>query len=138
MPFTKPSMPDKPVKLRIKKGDTVCVITGKDKGRRGLVLSASPKTNQITVEDINVAVRHRKERPSKVVDSSGQPSIVPGGKISSNAPMHIAKVMLVCPHCDRPTRVGYAYRDGEEKLSRRKYRVCKHSECGKSLDSIDA
>ncbi len=130
----KPSLPEEPVKLRIHKGDTVEVISGKDKGKRGVVLKALPKTNRLEVEGVNVAIRHTKQRTARLPDSDGQPRMIPGGRIEMNNALHASKVMLVCPHCSKPTRVGYAFREGEEKASRRKYRVCKHPECGKNMD----
>ena len=57
-----------------------------------------------------------------------------GGRLEKEAPLFAAKVMLVCPSCGRPTRVGYDFKEGTEKLSRRKFRVCKHPDCGKPVD----
>jgi large subunit ribosomal protein L24 len=134
MPRLKRAIPLEPVKLKIKKGDTVEVIAGKDKGKRGVILAAFPKLNKVTVEGANKLTRHRKDRPNRSPGAAGANQIIKGGRIEEETPLHAAKVMLVCPNCQKPTRVGYAYREGGEKLSRRKYRVCKHPDCGKSID----
>ena len=134
MTFVKRSKPTEPVKLRVKKGDTVKVISGKDKGKEGVILTAMPKENQVIVEGANIRIKHRKDRQSPRPDASGANAVITGGRIEEPAPLFASKVMLVCPNCKRPTRVGYAYREGEEKLSRRKYRVCKHDDCRKAID----
>lgn len=134
MAHVKPSVPDEPVKLRVKKGDTVEVLSGKDKGKRGAIMRAYPTTNKVVVEGVNIIVRHTKDRPSRRPGAAGANQTIKGGRIRKEAPLFVCKVQLVCPVCDRPTRVGYAYRDGEEKPSRRKYRVCKHPDCGKPVD----
>lgn len=139
MPRLKRSAPTEPVKLKIKKGDTVEVIAGKDKGttdapKRGEVIAAYPKENKVLVRGVNIIVRHTKDRPSNRAGAAGVNQVQKGGRIEKEAPLFAAKVMVVCPNCHKPTRVGYAYREGEEKLSRRKYRVCRHADCGKSLD----
>lgn len=129
----KRAMPESPIKLRIKKGDTVEVISGKDKGKRGQVIRALPKQNQVVVKGANIIVRHRKERVRRSAEPSDPNRMIPGGRIEEEAPLHASKVMLVCPHCNRPTRVGYAYNEGDAKPARRKYRVCKHPDCGKEI-----
>jgi len=134
MPKLKRAIPLEPVKLKIKKGDTVEVIAGKDKGKQGKILAAFPKLNQVTVEKCNMLTRHRKDRPNRNAGATGVNQVIKGGRIEEERPLHAAKVMLVCPNCNRPTRVGYAFREGGEKLSHRKYRVCKHPDCGKSID----
>ena len=133
MTYVKRSKPTEPVKLKVKKGDTVEVISGKSKGHRGEILEAFPKENKIMVKGANIIVRHTKERQSRLQGSDGKPQIIQGGRIEKETPMFVSKVMVVCPACTRPTRVGYAYHDGAEKLSRRKYRVCKHPDCGKEI-----
>lgn len=123
-----------PAKLRIKRGDTVAVIAGEDKGRTGKVLHAYPKVNKLLVEGVNMIVKHQKARQSGRPGATGAQQIQEGGRIEKPAPLYVPKVMLVCPQCQRPTRVGYAYREGDGKLSGRKYRVCKHPDCGKPVD----
>lgn len=134
MPRPKPSKPEEPVKLKVKKGDTVEVISGKDKGKRGEILSAFPKENKVLVKGANMMVKHQKDRPSNRPGAAGANQVQKGGRIEKEAPLFAAKVMVVCPSCQRPTRVGYAYKEGTEKMSRRKYRVCKHPDCAKAID----
>ena len=144
MPKLKKSKPLEPVKLKIKKGDTVEVISGKDKSasgqppKRGTVLAAYPKENKVLVEGINVLIKHQKEKPINRpgATNAAQNQSIPGGRIEKESPLFVAKVMLVCPSCQRPTRVGYAFKEGEGKLSSRKYRVCKHPDCAKAIDQI--
>ena len=81
-------------KMSIKKDDTVVVITGKDKGQRGKVLTVIPKEGKVVVEKINLVSRHTK--PRKQGDE--------GGIIQKEAPLYACKVMRVCPKCDKPTR----------------------------------
>lgn len=121
-------------KLRIRKGDEVMVIAGKDKGKSGKILRAFPKTNKVLVEGVNIMIKHQKARSSGRPGRSGAQDIQEGGRIEKPAPLFAPKVMLVCPQCHRPTRVGYGFHEGDEKLSRRKYRVCKHQDCGKAID----
>ena len=121
-------------KLRIKKGDEVMVIAGKDKGKSGKILHAYPKTNKVLVEGVNIMIKHQKARQSGRPGRSGAQQMQEGGRIEKPAPLFAPKVMLVCPQCHRPTRVGYLFREGEEKLSHRKYRVCKHPDCAKAID----
>ena len=134
MPRVKPSAPKEPIKLKVKKGDTVEIISGKDKGKRGKVLQAIPKENKVLVEDANKIIRHTKDRASRNPAATAANNTIKGGRIEKEAPLFAAKVMVVCPSCNRPTRVGYLYKEGTEKLARRKYRVCKHPDCAKSID----
>jgi large subunit ribosomal protein L24 len=133
MPRPKASKPEEPVKLKVKKGDTVEVISGKDKGKRGEILVAMPKENKVVVKGLNMIVKHQKDRPSNRQGAAGVNQVVKGGRLEREAPLFASKVMVVCPACKRPTRVGYDFHEGEEKLSRRKFRVCKHPDCGKAL-----
>ena len=140
----KRSKPLEPVKLKIKKGDTVQVISGKDKAAsgqppmRGEVLAAYPKENKVLVKGVNIVIKHQKEKPINRpgAANAGQQQSIPGGRIEKETPLFVAKVMLVCPSCERPTRVGYAFNEGEGKLSHRKYRVCKHPDCAKPIDKV--
>ena len=104
--------------MKIKKNDTVMVMTGKgvDKGKTGKVLAADPKNGKLIVEGINVAMKHQK--PMKQGDE--------GGIIKKETPIYACKVMLVCPSCKKPTRVGYSI-DAEGNKSR----VCK--KCGAKI-----
>jgi large subunit ribosomal protein L24 len=136
---------DGPAKLKIKKGDTVMVMAGKDgprsdskkeggirHGKTGVVLRAFPSTNKVLVEGVNLIIKHQKPMPPR--PGQRAPQSQESGRITKPAPLDAAKVMLVCPHCKRPTRVGYNFKEGTEKPSRRKFRVCKHQDCGKSID----
>lgn len=104
-------------KLKIKKGDTVEVITGKeiDKGRRGEVIRVIPKDHRIVIQGINMRKKHQSQ-----VQTQGR-SISPG-IIEFEGSIDISNVMLVCPKCDEPTRVAI---QREDDISRR---VCKHCE----------
>jgi len=123
-----------PAKLRIKKGDEVMVIAGKDRGKTGKVIRALPKVNKVIVEGVNIVIKHQKARQTGRPGRTGVQNIQEGGRIEKPAPLFVPKVMLVCPQCHRPTRVGYLYREGPEKPSARKYRVCKHPDCAKPID----
>ena len=99
----------------IKKDDKVVVISGKDKGKEGKVLSASPKAGKVIVEGVNVASKHMKPR------KQGEE----GGIIKMETPIYACKVMVVCPKCGKATRVAHKIEDGK------KVRVCK--KCGAQL-----
>ncbi len=101
---------------KIKRDDLVLVIAGKDKGRRGKVLRVFPRRNRVMVDKVNVVKRH--QRPTQTTQ---------GGIIEKESPIHISNVMLICPKCGEPTRVGYRFlQDG------RKVRSCK--KCGEIID----
>lgn len=103
-------------KLSIKKDDAVVVLTGKDKGKKGKVLSVMPKSSKIIIEGINMVSRHTKPR------KQGEE----GGIIRKEAPLYACKVMRVCPKCDKPTRPAHKIlADGK------KVRVCK--KCGAEI-----
>lgn len=104
-------------KLHVKKGDTVVVLSGKDKGKQGKIISAIPKKAQVVVEDVNKVKRHSK--PSLKTPQ--------GGIISKEMPLNVCKVQLVCPACNKPTRIAHKSVDGKN------LRICKH--CGEVVDS---
>jgi len=106
--------------MRIKKEDIVEVIAGNDRGARGRVLRVIPRENRVVVETVNIRKKH--QRPMQA--GRGQ---VQAGIIQFEAPIHASNVMLVCPQCDKRTRVGIR-RDEEGK----RIRVCK--ECGEDID----
>ena len=83
-------------KFHLKSGDTVVVIAGKDKGKKGKVLSADPKTGKVIVENVNVAIKHTKPR------RQGET----GGRLEKETPIYGSKVMRVCPKCGKATRIG--------------------------------
>jgi large subunit ribosomal protein L24 len=105
---------------RIKKGDTVEVIAGKDKGERGRVVTMLLKKNRVVVEGVNVLKRHEK---AKQVGNQQIPAQI----VEFDAPLHLSNVMLVCESCDAKTRVGFKVRDDGYKV-----RVCK--KCGAEIE----
>ena len=84
------------------------------------------------VENLNVVKRHTKPRPMKDANRMGGTTMMPGGVIDKPAPLVVSKVMVVCPTCTLPTRVGHTFK--EFKGRRVKVRVCKRKGCGEELD----
>ena len=119
--------------LKIKKGDTVQMLAGKDRGKQGRVLEARPRDGKVIVENLNVVKRHQKPRPIRDASRMGGTQIAPGGIIDRAAAVSVSNVMLVCPTCKLPTRVGYRFKEvkGGELV---KVRVCKREGCGQELD----
>ena len=95
--------------MKVKKGDNVIVLSGKDKGKSGKVLQVMPKVERVVVEKVNIRKRH--VRPKKQGEK--------GQIIEIEAPMHISNVMVVCSKCSKPTRVEHKLHEGG------KNRVCK-------------
>lgn len=105
-------------KIHVKKGETVMVVSGKDKNKKGKVLVVMPKTGKIIVEGINVATKHTKARKQGEV----------GGIVKQEAPIYASKVMFVCDKCGKPARVGKKIlADGS------KVRYCK--KCNEVIDN---
>ncbi len=102
--------------LGYKKNDTVVVITGKDKGRRGRVLQFDHAKERVVVEKVNMVKKHMK--PNQTYKQ--------GGIIEREAPLHSSNVMMVCPKCDKPTRISTSVFEGT------KARVCK--KCKEVMD----
>ena len=102
-------------KVHVKSGDTVAVISGKDRGARGKVMQVSPSEGKVIVEKVNVVKKHVK--PRKMGEQ--------GGIIEAEAALYASKVQLVCPKCGRPTRVGHVIDEKGKKM-----RVCKKADCG--------
>ncbi len=119
-------------KMRIRKGDLVQVLSGKDRGKQGRVLEARPADRKVVVENLNVVKRHMKPRPMRDPSRMGAAQIIPGGVIDLPAPLQISNVMLVCPVCHRPTRVGHELK--EVKGERIVTRVCKRADCKQPVD----
>jgi large subunit ribosomal protein L24 len=119
--------------MKIRKGDLVQVLSGKDRGKQGRIIEADPRKRRVMVENLNLVKKHRKPRPMKDSSRMGQTQIQPGGVIDLAAPLPVSSVMVVCPTCNRPTRVGYEFRE-DEKGRRIKVRVCKRADCGEVLD----
>ena len=102
--------------MHVKKGDKVMVISGKDKGKTGVILSAVPKKDRVFVEGVNIVKKHVK--PNQLNPQ--------GGIVSQEAAIHVSNVMLIAPTTRAPTRVGFKVEDGK------KVRVSKKS--GKVID----
>ena len=103
-------------KVHVKTGDTVVILSGKDRGSKGKVLAVSPKEGKVIIEGRNMVTKHVKPR------RMGEQ----GGIVKAEGAMYACKVQIVCPHCGKPTRVGHKlYEDGT------KGRICK--KCGESL-----
>ena len=104
--------------MNVKKNDTVVVLSGKDKGKKGKVLSVNPETRKVIVEGVSVASRHQKPR------KQGEE----GGIIKKETPVFASKVMLVCPKCKKGVRVGMSVLENGTKV-----RVCK--KCGATIEA---
>ena len=102
-------------KLHVKKGDTVVILSGKDKGKQGKIIQALPKKSQVIVEDVNKVKRHTKP-------GLKSPQ---GGIIQKEMPLDSCKVQLICPNCNKPTRIAHKIVDGKS------YRACK--KCGEII-----
>jgi large subunit ribosomal protein L24 len=118
--------------MKIRKGDLVQMLSGKDRGKQGRVLEAHPQERRVIVENLNVVKKHRKPRPMRDSSRMGQIQMQPGGVFDVASAVDVSNVMIVCPVCNRATRVGYEYRDA--KGGRVKVRVCKRADCAEVLD----
>ena len=118
--------------LKVRKGDTVQVIKGKDRGKQGRVIEARPREARVVVENLNVVKRHTRPRPMRDANRMGGAQMIPGGVIEKSAPVPVANVMLVCPTCNRPTRIGMKEKTVKDKLMH--VRVCKRADCGEEID----
>jgi large subunit ribosomal protein L24 len=121
-----------PATMRIKKGDLVQVLAGKDRGKQGRVLVARPRERRVIVENLNISKRHTKPRPMRDSTRMGGASIIPGGIIDRPMPLDVSNVMLVCPTCKQPTRVAVKVKDVKGEAVR--VRVCKRDGCGQEID----
>lgn len=104
------------MKLHVKKGDNVVVLAGKDKGKTGKVLFCDPKSGNVKVDGVNIVTKHKKPRSAQV----------PGGIKKEEGNINSSNVQIICPSCNKATRVGTATVDSK------KVRACK--KCGASLD----
>ena len=103
-------------KVHVKTGDTVLILSGKDRGKKGKVLQVSPKEGKVIVEGINIVSKHVK--PRKMGEQ--------GGIVKAEGAMYACKVQIVCPRCGKATRVSHkVYEDGTKE------RICK--KCGEAL-----
>lgn len=105
--------------MKVKKGDLVRVISGKDKGKEGKILRVIPKLNKVIVENVNIVKKH--QRPTQQLRE--------GGIIEQPSPIHVSKVMVICPSCGKPTRVGYRILEEGKKV-----RICR--KCNEIIDKV--
>jgi len=103
--------------MNVKKGDTVKVIAGKDKGKQGEIIRSMPSKGRVVVEKVNVV--KKAQRPTQANPQ--------GGIMTMEAPLNVSNVMLICPQCKEATRVGHRFDEAGKK-----HRVCK--KCGKDID----
>jgi large subunit ribosomal protein L24 len=96
------------------------------------VLEARPAEGRVVVENLNIVKRHTKPRPMKDSSRMGGQTIQPGGVIDKPAPIAISNVMVVCPVCNRPTRVGMRFKDIKGRQV--KVRVCRRADCLQEID----
>ena len=111
--------------MHVKSKDTVIVISGKDKGKKGKISAAFPKLNRVTVEGVNVVTKHQKARNQ----------MQPGGIIHKEMPIDASNVMLICPKCGKACRVSHKVdrvQDENGKSRRSLIRTCK--KCGAEID----
>jgi large subunit ribosomal protein L24 len=104
--------------MKLKIGDTVRILTGKDKGKKGKITKLFRNSNKITVEKINLITKHIKKTTQKR-----------GEKLRFEAPIQASNAILLCPKCDKPTRVGH-----RTLANNKKERICKN--CKESVDAI--
>ena len=104
--------------LFVKKGDTVLVIGGRDKGVKGKVISASPDTQRVLVEGVQRVKKHTKITQSNRGSQQG-------GIVTQEAPVHVSNVQVVCPSCGKATRVGHRRAEPGDDGKSRSVRVCK-------------
>jgi len=106
--------------MKIKKGDQVRVVSGKEAGKTAKVMRVDTDKGRVTLERLNMVKKHTKPNPKT------NPQ---GGVIEREAPLHVSNVMLVCPSCGQPTRVGYRLTENGGKV-----RTCRRAACGKDID----
>jgi large subunit ribosomal protein L24 len=118
--------------MRVRQGDVVHVLSGKDRGKEGRVIRALPGKGRVIVENLNIVKRHTKPRPIRDANRMGGQQIAPGGVIEKPAAIDVSNVMVVCPVCKRPTRVGMKVK--ETRGEQLKVRVCRRADCGQEID----
>jgi large subunit ribosomal protein L24 len=118
--------------MKIRKGDLVQILSGKDRGKQGRVLEARPRDRTVIVENLNLVKRHTRPKPIKDSSRMGGPQVVPGGIIEKPSAVNVSNVMIVCPTCKRPTRIGTSSK--EFKGEHIHTRSCKRADCGQELD----
>ncbi|MCS6831325.1 MAG: 50S ribosomal protein L24 [Armatimonadota bacterium] len=110
--------------MKIRKDDLVEVIAGKDRGKRGKVIRTLPRENRVVVDGVNQVIRHQK--PRSVSRATPQTQT---GRIVKAAPLHVSKVMLVCPRCNERTRIAISFTPDKKRV-----RTCK--KCKEYIDSV--
>ena len=120
-------------KLKIRQGDLVQILAGKDRGKQGRILEARPRDGRVIVENLNLMTRHTRPRPLRDSNRMGGTQMSPGGRIEKASPVDISNVMLVCPVCNLPTRVGMKVKEIKGESVR--VRVCKRDGCGQEVDT---
>ena len=131
----------------IRKGDTVVVLKGRDAGKRGVVdrvvrQTAAPSASRtgyrrtstgggvsVVIDGINIAKKHTKARQRTQGGPGSMPTVDPGGVLDQAMPVPVGKVMLVCPKCGQPTRIGHQTLDNGRRV-----RICRH--CGQALEAV--
>jgi len=94
--------------MKIRKGDTVKIVTGQDQGKKGKVLQVYPNQNKLTIEGLNLQIKHT--RPKKEGEK--------GQKIQYPAPLDISNIKIVCPKCNKPSRIGFKKLADQKKMRR--------------------
>ena len=102
--------------MKVKKGDTVKILSGKDRGKTGNILSVLRDEGKVIVEKVNIVKKHKKQAGNQKDE---------GGIIEIESPIPVSKVMIVCPSCSKPARIGYKVNKGK------KVRICK--KCSSTL-----
>ncbi len=116
--------------MKIRKGDTVQVLAGKDRGKQGRVVEARPRERRVIVENLNLVKRHRKPTPIRDSSRMGGVQMTPGGIFDKPSAIDVSNVMLVCPTCRQATRVGTHVRELKGETVRVRY--CKR--CNEEVD----
>lgn len=116
--------------MKVKKGDIVQVLSGKDSGKQGRVLEAHPGEGRVVVENLNLVKRHRKPAPIRDASRMGGAQMTPGGIFEKPSPIDVSNVMIVCPTCKRATRTGIHEKETKGETVRLRY--CK--QCGEEID----
>ena len=102
---------------KVRKGDSVMVMAGRERGKRGQVQRVLVKQGRLVVEGVNMSIRHVRPRPG----------VQQAGRITMEAPLHASNVRIMCPHCNRPVRVGFTFLEDGKKA-----RACK--KCHEVID----
>jgi len=118
--------------MKVRKGDLVQMVSGKDRGKQGRVIEARPRERRLIVENLNLVKRHTRPQPMKDSSRMGGTQMTPGGVIQKPSAVPISNVMLVCPTCNRPTRIGMTSKEVKGREVR--VRVCKRADCLQEID----